>query len=313
MLRALLATLALALPVNAAADTAFPVSRCINLSNALEAPREGDWGYTIERVHLQDIADAGFDTVRFPVKFSGHMRGGRIDPALLARVDQVIGWATQTGLSVILDVHHFDALMDNPDGHGATLISIWDQLAQHYRGAPQTLMFELLNEPHGALTTARAVTLYDQIIPRIRAGHPNRWIITGGGDWNALSALYDMPPPGPNEARTFHYYTPFEFTHQLAPWTDMDLPATGWGTAADRAALATDIASATRPYPVFLGEFGVYRHADPAARAAWITAVRTAAEDAGIAWCHWGLAADFRAYDAPTRTWDPNVLRALIE
>src|SRR5690606_16602063 len=30
----------------------FPVQRCINLANALNAPNEGDWGYRIEAEHL---------------------------------------------------------------------------------------------------------------------------------------------------------------------------------------------------------------------------------------------------------------------
>jgi len=40
--------------------------RGVNLGNALEAPHEGDWGYTIAPDHLIAIAGAGFDGVRLP-------------------------------------------------------------------------------------------------------------------------------------------------------------------------------------------------------------------------------------------------------
>ena len=49
-----------------------PVDRCMNLGGALEAPNEGDWGYTIRAEDLETIKAAGFDTVRLPVRWDVH-------------------------------------------------------------------------------------------------------------------------------------------------------------------------------------------------------------------------------------------------
>ena len=38
-----------------------PVERCMNLGGALEAPNEGDWGYTVRQAVLVRLKEAGFD------------------------------------------------------------------------------------------------------------------------------------------------------------------------------------------------------------------------------------------------------------
>lgn len=120
-MRALALMLLLAGPVFA---ETFPVERCMNLGAALEAPEEGDWGYTILRADIDRIAAAGFDTIRLPVRLDTRWDGARLDPAFLARVDEVIGWARAAGLRTILDLHHFDAFMDDPDAMTPTLVAI---------------------------------------------------------------------------------------------------------------------------------------------------------------------------------------------
>jgi len=46
--------------------------RGINIGNALEAPREGEWGVYIRDEYFRIIKEAGFDTVRIPIKWSAH-------------------------------------------------------------------------------------------------------------------------------------------------------------------------------------------------------------------------------------------------
>jgi aryl-phospho-beta-D-glucosidase BglC (GH1 family) len=42
------------------------LARTVNISNALEAPNEGEWGVTIKDEYFQIIHDAGFTAVRRP-------------------------------------------------------------------------------------------------------------------------------------------------------------------------------------------------------------------------------------------------------
>ncbi|WP_375280101.1 glycoside hydrolase family 5 protein [Pseudooctadecabacter sp.] len=317
MLRALILLLVAFGPHTSTAQT-FPVARCINMGAALEAPIEGDWGYVIQRRHIDRIAQAGFDTIRLPVKFSAHFKNGAFDPAFLARVDEVVGWTQDADLNVILVLHHYWDLMDTgTDAHKANLIAMWRVLGQHYADAPQSVLFELLNEPEGTLTTADAAALYDTILSDLRPAHPTRWIIMGGDEWNNIDSLADLPDPDPYDMHTFHFYEPWQFTHQGAPYVQADLPRSGWGSDADRATLSQrfDVATAQNR-PLFLGEFGVYDAAPRPDHIRWLRAVRQAAEAHGIPWCHWGFTqgeqAGFQAFDVDRDDWRAGVLDALM-
>lgn len=46
--------------------------RSINLGNALEAPNEGEWGVTLQADYFKVIHEAGFASVRIPVRWSTH-------------------------------------------------------------------------------------------------------------------------------------------------------------------------------------------------------------------------------------------------
>jgi endoglucanase len=102
---------------------------------------------------------------------------------------------------------------------------------------------------------------------------------------------------------TFHYYSPFEFTHQGAEWVsgaDAWL-GTSWGTAQDSAAVRQEFDAVAawagqRHVPVFLGEFGAYSRAAMADRVAWTAFVRSEAERRGFSWGYWEFDAGFGAY-----------------
>lgn len=289
------------------------VNRCLNIGNALDAPFEGAWGPGITEQDLDWIAGAGFDTIRLPVRFGSHWNG-KIWPGFLARVEQVVVQAQDRGLTVILDLHHFDDLMSDPDGFAPVFVAIWSELADRFEGHDDRLVFELLNEPRGAVTTARALELYQSVLPIIRRKHPNRWIILGGGNMNSLDEMLTLPSLGPRIALTFHYYNPVRFTHQQLQWTEEYFPPSSWGLPSEIATVNADMARAARSdVPVLLGEFGVVREADTASRNAWIQTVRMAAEGHGISWCYWAYGAGFDVRDFTGYEWYPGLYRALME
>src|SRR5438477_12307598 len=72
------------------------LGRGVNLGNALEAPKEGEWGVTLKAEYFKAIADAGFNTVRLPVKWSAHAGGEppyAIDPKFFERIDWCVDQA----------------------------------------------------------------------------------------------------------------------------------------------------------------------------------------------------------------------------
>lgn len=286
----------------------FPMRRGVNLGNALEAPSEGDWGYSIREPHLDVIKDAGFDGVRIPVRWDQHMDStGRVSDAHMARVAEVVGWALERDLRVQLDVHHFATLIEQPNQEMPRFLALWRQIAERFEHAPPSLMFEPLNEPNGGRWNgARLTELQARTLAVIRESNPTRLIVLGPGNWQNIDALRDWrPPEGENVAVSVHYYEPHAFTHQGAEWLGPDAPEFGreWGTGDDRRTVLQHIEAAARwgrerGYAMQLGEFGVNRHVNPAQRASWTRAVREACEAESMAWCAWDFAGAFPVYDS---------------
>lgn len=310
-----LAAVAVVAPVGAAE---FPVQRCINLADTLDAPVEGEWGPPLELGFIEAIAAAGFDTVRLPVQVSAHWDGERIEPHYLARIDEVVGWAEGLGLNVILDLHNFFEINDDPAQYSDEFVDIWAALGQHFSGHAPSLIFELLNEPTAPLTNDRLVPLYIRALDILRPSHPDRWIVAGGDDWNSIDAMLSLDrlglPHGERDVRSFHYYVPWEFTHQQVPWINPSPPARRWDKPTELAHLPVDFAVASRAgSAILLGEFGAFEAIPQQDRMSWIRAVREAAENQAIGWCHWGFAATFKAWDTDTKAWEPGILDALMD
>lgn len=287
----------------------LPMRRGINLGNALEAEYEGEWGYRIEEAHFDAIAGAGFDGVRIPVRWDAHA-GARapytINPAFMARVAQVIDQAVARGLKVQLDVHHYAALNSAPHAERARYLAIWRQIARHFAEAPDTLIFEPLNEPNGPAWLGNTLRhLQAQSLRAIRESNPTRLVVFGGPDWNSIDGLRSWEPPDDlHIAVTVHYYEPHNFTHQNAEWLGSDAPRYGreWGTPDDIAAVQrhTEVAAryaAQRGVALQLGEFGVNRRVSLPQRAAWTSVVRRAFEAQDAAWCFWDFAGTFGLWE----------------
>lgn len=303
-----------------AADS-FDVKRCMNMGNALDAPTEGEWDHVIEADSFRVIKEAGFDTVRIPVRWSAHTGGGpdyKIDTKFFARVDEVIDQALSQNLQVILNVHHFEELNEDPEGNFAKFIALWSQIAPHYASLPDSVYFEVLNEPNGELKGDIMRKVLTAGFNKIRESNPTRMLILGGEEWSGINTLPSIPAiDDPNQVYTFHYYDPFEFTHQKTSWTHLENSGSrGWGSRADRKELkaAADYAKKAQAelgIPLFMGEIGAYEKAPYDDVVRYTKETREAFEDAGISWCVWSFTATFPFYDQDAKTWDQNKLAAL--
>jgi endoglucanase len=298
----------------------------INLGNALEAPREGAWGLTLEEDYFERIKKAGFHSVRIPICWSAHAAAQapyEIDAAFFKRIDWVVEQVLSRDLVAVINVHHFDDLYRDPDKHEARFLALWKQIAARYRDKPDRLFFEPLNEPNGKLTEERWNALVPKVLEVVRATNPERIAIVGPGHWNALSSLDKLKLPEKDRRLivTFHYYSPYEFTHQGAEWArdSQKWKGTTWtGTAKETEALAKDFAKAAawakkNERPLFLGEFGAYKVADMDSRARWTRAVAREAEKQGFSWAYWEFGAGFGAYDPAAKAWREPLREALLD
>ncbi len=228
------------------AAQAVRLGRGVNLGNALEAPREGEWGMVIEETFFSLIREAGFDTVRVPIRWSAHAQTVppyTVDAAFFARVDWVVAQALAEDLNVVLNMHHYDEIFVSPEAHADRFVAIWEQIAERYVDQPATVYFELLNEPHGSLDARRWNVLLARTIAAVRSIDAYHTLIVGGDQWNSIAGLaaLEIPEEEHNVIATFHYYEPFLFTHQGAEWVGAEIGTTGvsWPGPPDEAITLT--------------------------------------------------------------------------
>lgn len=299
------------------------LQRGVNLSNALEAPREGEWGLVIYEEYFDQIHDAGFDFVRLPVTWNGHALNYEpytIDPLFFFRVDQVVEWAIDRNLNIIIELHSYPGIMSDPWGQKERFLAIWQQVAEHYRDYPPNLIFELLNEPHDQLHAAMWNEYIRETLSVIRQTNPTRDVVIGAANWSTHNWVNTLDlPDDPNIIVTFHYYHPFDFTHQGADWVDDNYPlGTMWeGTDEQMDEVARHFAAVAdwarrHNVRILLGEFGTYSKADMASRIRWTTFVREQAEHHGFSWSYWEFGASFGVYDPVGGQWRNELLKALI-
>jgi len=297
--------------------------RGINLGNALESPPAEDWGVTIQETYFQTIREAGFNAVRIPVRFSDYTSPGpeyHIHEDFFKVVDNAVQWGLGNDLIVILDLHHFDAFKQDPQGEQEKFLAIWDQISERYQDMPPEMYFELLSEPSTNITSAFWNNALRDAITIIRETNPTRKILVNGIDYANVNALATLElPDDDNLIATFHYYEPFEFTHQGASWVSnsSNWIGTTWdGTNKEMAEIreSLDMAvewSLLHETRVIIGEFGVNNTADPASRQAWFRSLTKEAQARGIGWFVWQFCSDFGIYDCDLSVWDEDILNTL--
>jgi endoglucanase len=313
-------------PNQPAFDMNARIGRGVNLGNALEAPKEGEWGVTLEPDYFRLISEQGFDSVRVPIRWSAHALTDTpftIDPVFFDRIDWVVEQAVANDLVVILNIHHYEEIFSDPPGQRERFLALWEQIAGHYQDTPETVVFELLNEPNGDQLTAPVWNeLAAEALAVVRRGNPQRFVIIGPVNWNNVDALSSLELPADDRRiiATFHYYNPFQFTHQGAEWTagsDSWLGTTWEATETQRAAVQRDLEKAAQwsrenQRPVYLGEFGAYHKADMQSRARWTEFVARTAEAGGMSWAYWEFCAGFGIYDPTLQMYIKRLVDALI-
>jgi endoglucanase len=273
--------------------------------------------------HFKIIRDGGFDFVRVVLSSFRHMdANNQLDSKWLATLDWVVREAGAAGLTVILDEHDFDACSKDPDACEPKLIAFWQQIGERYRNAPNTVLFELMNEPHGPLDAARWNAMLAKVIPVVRATNPNRTLVIGPTQWNNSEQLptLELPKADRNILVTFHSYEPFHFTHQGAPWAEgmKDVHGVPF-TPADEAAIHAQYDkvaawSKAEDRPVLMGEFGAYdKSGTPMEdRARYTATVRKEAEAHGFPWAYWQFDSDFVLWDMSKDQWVEPIRKALV-
>jgi len=273
--------------------------------------------------YFQMIKDAGFNNVRINLHPFRYMDSSK-DYALPASWWETLDWATtnalKSGLMVILDLHEFGAMGTDPEANKPKFLAFWRQVSERLRDAPDTVLFEILNEPSRKLTPEMWQEYFGEALAIIRKTNPTRTVIIGPAGYNSIGQLgtLRLPEEDRNLILTVHYYSPMEFTHQGASWSEhKDKTGVEWkGTDAEKAAVDRDFAKAQtwakeHNRPVFLGEFGVYDKAPMESRVRYLAFLVGTMQKLGWSWAYWQFDSDFVLYDVKNDKWTEPVRAAL--
>lgn len=119
---------------------------------------ETAWGSpVITEQMIKGYKDCGFGVMRLPVAWSNMMdkKTYTINPDYMARVKEVLNWALDSDLYVILNIHYdngwFSGFADDKkrDECFKKYETIWKQLCEEFGDYGDHLMFESLNEEGG--------------------------------------------------------------------------------------------------------------------------------------------------------------------
>ncbi len=203
------------------------IRRGVNFGNRWEVAPPFNWQIPYSTEDVDQAAAQGFDHIRIPISWHHYIsrKNGLIEIStkLTDEIDPIINRALEKGLHVIIDWHHYDPLTTEPDIYQIRFVDGWKAIAKRYSDKPESLWFELINEPKDALTTERLNILQAHAIEAIRRIAPKRTLIVTTGLWGSINELpkLRLPADDDNLIVTVHNYEPFNFTHQGASWTGM--------------------------------------------------------------------------------------------
>lgn len=274
--------------------------------------------------HFRIIKEGGFSTVRINIHPFRHMdeeNGYALPDYWFSTLDWAVENALANDLVVILDFHEYNAMADDPENKKDIFLSFWRQVAPHCKDLPNTVLFEILNEPNRQLTPELWNNFLNEALALIRETNPERTVVIGPANWNQIPYLdqLELPEDDRNIIVTIHYYSPHHFTHQGASWSEgsEEWLGTTWGSEADKQAVREDFGKAqawaqAHNRPILLGEFGAYDRADIDSRVAYTSFIARTAEEFGWSFTYWQFDSDFIVYDIDKGQWNEPIYRALV-
>ncbi|MCL2048554.1 MAG: cellulase family glycosylhydrolase [Defluviitaleaceae bacterium] len=286
-----------------------------NLGNTFDARSHSETAWlsnmdnlATTRANIEAIHAAGFNAIRIPVTWTldngstgqkaTSANNWTISPAFLNRVETVVRWAYDLGMTVIINSHHEDAIQlimnSNPTISDYIHERIWQQVAGHFNNQfGHRLIFAGSNEPRTDLDDFGDGTHAHAAINRQHQLFVDTVRATGGN--NAKRSLIIIPhaasarpgalagltlptdPERPGDSSRFilevHTYTPFGFT--FLPRDGGSGHTTSWTTTGSGHGGPSEITTAfnaiqTRAQqlgvPVILGEWGSQNKENTAAR-----------------------------------------------
>ncbi len=300
------------------------------------------WENAIQNGDFEIIKKSGFQSVRIPVRWQHNSNPitHEVNPERLAGVIEDVEQAIAAGLTVIVDFHHYQELMNagnnfsnDPAAYEAEkshFLAIWTQVATALNVFPDSMLaLEILNEPlFNSTDVLNDIMLSAYHV--IRSAAPGKTILFESyhaAKFADLTVL-KLPQDG-NIIYSGHYYEPYTFSHEGHGYTCKGDETYSVSVSSD---MAQYVALARSLYPdvngghipMNMGEFGVAAGSrsscgtnGPSDKyfALWSKKVVAAAEKYDLSWHYWGFTkvGGFEAYDRNNNRYYPGILEALMQ
>lgn len=221
-------------------------------------------GYTYPtHAEIDYYAASGMNVIRLPFLWERLQPtlDGALDKDELARIDDVVSYATSKGLKVDLDVHNYGKyngqLIGTPAVPTSAFADLWGKLAGHF-ASNSNVMFGLMNEPQQSDATSWLQSV-NAAIGAIRSAGATQEVLVPGINWDGAWTWAGTPnatvigtgvvDPLKNYAFEVHQYLDSDGSGTTSQVASAD-------TGVTRLEGATQWAEQTGQ-KLFLGEFGV--------------------------------------------------------
>lgn len=199
---------------------------------------ETAWGNpVVVRELIQAVKAKGYDSIRMPMTLYRRFdeNNYKIDETWLARYKEVVDWAVEEGLYVMVNIHHDSWLwLSSWDGNKESVEyvkfkALWEQVADYFKDAPEQVFFETINEPTfeatGSISAQDKLDAVNQaaydairnsggnndtrmiVIPTLNTNHEDA---KSTATYNFIESLDDE-----NIIATVHYYSEWVYSANL--------------------------------------------------------------------------------------------------
>lgn len=238
-----------------------------------------------------------------------------IDTARLQKLYQVVDRCRERGLYVVINLgqpagRRDSGLFWREADLQRAFVQLWVTIARHYARSGPGLAYDLMNEPHGKAAREVWPGLVRRLTAAVREADPRHPIVIEPAPWGGPGAFADLEPltDDPNTVYSFHFYDPFDFTHQrgaagilkatpeeypgglrypgpIKPWWE-GAKTTVWNRHTIRERVEP-VVEFRRKYgvAVWVGEFGCTRWADGAYQ--WFSDCLETWEELGFGWAYY--------------------------